>query len=321
MLTLGLVFGAATAASTLGTSTVEVLAPQTRTLLTLPLAIEQVARGFEFAEGPLWMPDGELLVSDIPANRVYAIDAGGRTRVFLERSGTGKLAPGAGFIGSNGLALTRDGTLILAQHGARALARLTRQGALETLVDRYMGRRLNSPNDLAVRRADGSLWFTDPPYLFYPELEQHPAVEQRVAGVYRWRNGTLTLMLDELRLPNGIAFSPDEHVLYVGSSDPRRPVVRRYPLAADGHPGTGRDLVALLADGIKVDERGNLWVATPEGIVVVSAAGAPLLRVRLPEEPSNLAFGDGDGRTLYVTARTSVYRLRTRVRSPAPTGH
>jgi gluconolactonase len=176
---------------------------------------------------------------------------------------------------------------------------------------------LNSPNDL-VYRSDGTLYFTDPPFGL-PGVFDDPAKELQFSGVFRVRDGVVSLVTDELEGPNGIAFSPDERTLYVGNWDPQRKVVMRYDVDEAGEVSNGSVLYDMTdapgedaIDGIKVDVEGNLYVCGPGGIWLLSPDGEHLGTLRLPEAPHNLAWGDDDGRTLYVTAETSIYRIRTR---------
>jgi gluconolactonase len=204
----------------------------------------------------------------------------------------------------------------MCQHGNRRLVRVNPHGDITVLADSYQGKRLNSPNDL-VYRSDGILYFTDPPFGL-PGLFDDPDKELEFSGVFAARDGEVTLITDELEGPNGLAFSPDERYLYVGNWDPDRKVVMRYPIAADGAAASeGEVLCDLTAepgedaiDGMKIDEAGNLYVCAPGGIWVISPAGERLGLLELPEAPHNLAWGGDDARTLYVTAITSVYRLR-----------
>jgi gluconolactonase len=201
----------------------------------------------------------------------------------------------------------------MCQHGNRRVIRVNPHGDTTVLADRFEGKRLNSPNDL-VYRSDGTLFFTDPPFGL-PGVFDDPDKELRFSGVFRVRNGEIGLVTDELEGPNGIAFSPDERYLYVGNWDPERKVVMRYEIDAAGDARDGSVLFDMTnapgedaIDGLKVDREGNLYICGPGGIWVVSSAGEHLGTVRLSEAPHNLAWGD-DGKTLYVTALTSVYRL------------
>jgi gluconolactonase len=276
--------------------------------------LERVAGGFEFTEGPVWSPDGALLFSSPNTNVIYRLDPdAGRVTVFRSKSGyTGVDIGRYSQPGSNGLAFSPDGLLTICQHGNRRVIRVNPHGDTTVLADRYEGRRLNSPNDL-VYRSDGTLYFTDPPFGL-PDSFDDPARELPFSGVFCVRDGEVSLVTDELAGPNGIALSPDERYLYVGNWDPERKVVMRYELDAGGRGEVLHDMTDApgedAIDGIKVDPDGNLYVCGPGGIWVLSPLGERLGLIELPEDPHNLAWGDADGRALYITALTSVYRMR-----------
>jgi gluconolactonase len=274
--------------------------------------LERVAGGFEFTEGPVWTRDGALLFSSPNTNAIYRWTPAGTVSVFRPKSGYAGVDVGRYFQpGSNGLTFSPDGLLTLCQHGNRRVIRVNPHGDITVLADAFEGRRLNSPNDL-VYRSDGTLFFTDPPFGL-PDQFDDAAKELPFSGVFRVVDGTLSLLTDELKGPNGLAFSPDERVLYVGNWDFDHTVVMRY------HPDTGKGSVFFdmtgapgedAIDGLKVDEEGNVYVCGPGGIWILSPDGGHLGTFRLPESPHNLAWGDDDGQTLYITALTSVYRLR-----------
>jgi len=271
--------------------------------------LERIATGFEFTEGPVWTRDGALLFSSPNTNSIYRWAPAGAVTVFRAKSGyTGFDVGRYRQPGSNGLTFSPDGLLTICRHGARDVIRVNPHGDITVLADSYDGMRLNSPNDL-VYRSDGSLWFTDPPFgLAAPE-----DAELGFSGVYRVADGEIELVTDELAGPNGIAFSPDERFLYVGNWDLNRKIVWRHDVET-GRSGILCDLTDVpgndAIDGIKVDVAGRLWVCGPSGIHLLSPRGEQLALLRLPEDPHNLAWGDEDGRTLYITALTSVYRLR-----------
>jgi gluconolactonase len=281
-------------------------------------SLERVAGGFEFTEGPLWSPEGALLFSSPNTNAIYRFDpAAGVVTVFRSKSGYAGVDIGRFFQpGSNGLTLSPDGLLTICQHGNRRVVRVNPHGDITVLVDAYEGGRLNSPNDL-VYRSDGTLYVSDPPF-GRPGMADDPDRELDFSGVFKVRAGEVTLVTDELEGPNGLAFSPDERYLYVGNWDLERKVVMRYGIDTVGDPvGAGEVLYDMTdapgkdaIDGIKVDREGNLYVCGPGGIWVLSPEGEKLGLLSLPEDPHNLAWGGADGRDLYVTALTSVYRLR-----------
>lgn len=298
--------------------------PRLDDLVSPGTPLEQVATGFSFTEGPVWSRDGALLFSDPNANTVYRWSEPGAVTVFRAKSGyTGSDIGRYHQPGSNGLTFDPDGRLTVCQHGNRQVLRVERRGNTTVLADRYDGRRLNSPNDL-VYAADGTLFFTDPPFGL-PGGPDDPKRELDFSGVFCVRDGAVQLLTDELAGPNGIALSPDERFLYVGDWDPHHKVVMRYELDPslevlgsdvlfDMTDAPGEDAI----DGLKVDEAGNLYVCGPGGIWVLSPDGDHLGTLHLPEAPHNLAWGDEDGRTLYVTALTSVYRIRTAVPGDRP---
>ncbi len=286
-------------------------------ILPADARLERVAGGFEFTEGPVWTRDGALLFSSPNTNAIYRWTPNGVVTVFRSKSGyTGVDVGRYHQPGSNGLTFSPDGLLTICQHGNRRVIRVNPHGDITVLADGYEGKRLNSPNDL-VYRSDGTLFFTDPPFGL-PGVFDDPDKELPFSGVFRARDGKVELLSDELTGPNGLALSPDERWLYVGNWDFERVVVMRYdPDTGEGSvffdmtgaPGSDEDAI----DGMKIDRAGNLYVCGPAGIWVVSPEGEHLGLLRLPDAPHNLAWGDADGRTLYVTALSSVYRLRLEI--------
>jgi gluconolactonase len=286
--------------------------------------LEKIAGGFQFTEGPVWHPDGYLLFSDPNANTIYRWSPEGSVSVYRSKSGyTGADIGRYRQPGSNGLTLDRNGLLTINEHGNRRVVRLERPGNITVLADRFEGKRLNSPNDL-VYRSDGSLFFTDPPFGL-PQAFDDPAKELPFSGVYLLRDGKLTLLTRELTGPNGIALSPDEKYLYVDNWDLKRKVLMRYEVNPDGTLANGRvfydftsepEEVAL--DGIKVDQRGNVYVSAPRGVWILSPESKPLGRIELPEHDANFAWGDADGRALYLTASTGLYRIRLNIPGVRP---
>jgi gluconolactonase len=288
--------------------------------------IHKLAEGFQFTEGPVWLAQegGYLLFSDPNANRIYRYTSAGELTVWREPAGyAGADVADYGQPGSNGLSLDPQGRLTIDQHGNRRVVRLERDGRESVLADRYQGRRLNSPNDL-VYRSDGALFFTDPPFGL-PGLHDDPRRELPHFGVYSLARGQLRLLTTELRGPNGIALSPDERFLYVGNWDERRKVVMRYELRPDATIAHGEVFLDLTGapgedaiDGVKVDERGNVYVSGPDGLWVVSAAGQRLGRIRAPRHVHNMAWGDADGKTLYLCARSGLYRMHLEIPGVRP---
>lgn len=286
----------------------------------------KLAEGFAFTEGPVWLPDERaLLFSDPNRNTIYRYDSQGALSVFRSPSGY----EGADIAeykqpGSNGLALDPRGRLTINEHGNRRVSRLDADGRVMTLADRFQGQRLNSPNDL-VYRSDGALFFTDPPFGL-PKVYDDPRKELRSSGVYALHRGELRLVTDELRGPNGIAFSPDERYLYVGNWDEQRKVVMRYEAREDGSWSKGRVFIDMTAapgedaiDGIKVDVAGNVYVSGPGGLWVVSPSGVHLGTIITPRHVHNMAWGDADRKTLYLCARDRLYRMPLNI-AGAPAG-
>lgn len=265
-----------------------------------PFKIEKIAGGFQFTEGPVWVPDGYLLFSDIPDNGIYKWSPGASgAENFRQPSGH-----------ANGLTLDREGRLLACEHDGR-VTRTEIDGTVITIADKYEGKRLNSPNDIAVR-SDGSIYFTDPPYGL---PEQKVGKELTFNGVFRIDSGKLELLDDSFERPNGLAFSPDEKVLYV--DDSARGHIRAFDVASNGSLENGRVFAELsnpkeegVPDGMKVDVQGRVYCTGPGGIWVLEPDGELLGILRFPEIPANLAWGDADLKTMYVTARTGLYRRR-----------
>jgi gluconolactonase len=279
--------------------------------------IEKLASGFLFTEGPLWRPEGVLWFSDVIGNVVRQWNPDGIVTELLRPGGyDGNSLLEGGFIGPNGMTADRDGAVVLCQHGNRRIVRISGDRTVSTVVDRYEGKRLNSPNDLVFHK-DGSLYFTDPPYGL-PLQDKDPAKELAFNGVYRLANGKLQVIIDDLHRPNGLAFSPDYKTLYVANSE--RPMKwMRYDVAEDGTVRNANVFADVdhstepgVPDGMKIDVQGNVYAAGPGGVWVYSPDGTHMGTIKTPENPANCAWGD-DGKSLYITAITSVYRVRVSV--------
>lgn len=287
--------------------------------------IEKLAGGFTFTEGPIWTRSGDLLFSDIPENTIYRwVPATGAVEVFRKPSGfDGAEWPAGALPGSNGLSLDHEGRLLVCEHGNRRVTRIEADGSLTALADRFEGKRLNSPNDI-VQHTSGAIYFTDPPYGLMGR-DGDPAKELPFSGVYRLADGGLQLLHDGLSRPNGLAFSPDEKVLYLANSDAARRVWMRFDVAADGSLRNGEvffDATTLpevgLPDGMKVDVEGNLYCTGPGGVMVFTPDARHIGTIRVPEQPANLHWGDADAKALYITAVTGLYRLRMEVAGIRP---
>lgn len=282
-------------------------------LIPVGATIEKVAEGYTFTEGPVWIRGEErLLFSDVRANAIHQWTAADGASPFLDPVFEGD-REGLRSIASNGLTIDNEGRLIICEHGNRRISRLEEDGSRTVLVDNYEGSRLNSPNDAAFG-TDGSLYFTDPPYGL-EGLEESPLRELDFNGIYRLRpDGELQLLVRDQTRPNGIALSPDETTLYVANSDENQKVWMAYDLDEDG-ASNGRvffdvndQTAAGAADGLKVDLRGNVFATGPGGVWVFGPDGVHLGTIEMPEVTANVAWG-GDGRTLYMTASTGVYRI------------
>ncbi len=308
---------------------VQRLDPALQALVPRNAKLHKLAEGFLFTEGPVWVPDavgGHLLFSDPNANTIYKYDprGAGALSVFRRPSGyAGGDVAEYGQPGSNGLTLDRQGRLTIDEHGNRRVVRLEADGRETVLADRYRGRRLNSPNDL-VYRSNGDLYFTDPPFGL-PKVFDDPRKETPWSGIYGLIRGKLELLATDLTGPNGIAFSPDEKVLYVGNWDEKRKVVMRYPVLADGTLGAGAVFFDLTPargedalDGVKVDVQGNVYVSGPGGLWIFAPDGRHLGTIVTPRHVHNMAWGDADGKTLYLCARSGLYRLRLNVAGVRP---
>ena len=296
--------------------------------------LERIATGFnKWTEGPVWTHEGTLLFAEIPANNIDLWTPGKGASVFMHPSGYTGAEPFKGpEPGSNGMILDPDGRVSVAGHARRNVWRmesLDPKAQITILADSYQGKKFNSPNDL-VYKSDGSLYFTDPPYGLPTQGDNDPKKELQLNGVYRiprarqQKPGTepardqLQLVIKDLPRPNGICFSPDEKYLYIADSGKK--IWMRYRVQPDGSVTDGalfldasHDGAPGGPDGIRVDKKGNLYGAGPGGVWIISPEGKHLGTIKVPEAVSNVAWGDKDGKTLYITASTSVYRILLKV--------
>jgi gluconolactonase len=283
----------------------------------LPLAaVERLATGLRWGEGPVWFGDARhLLISDIPNNRILKWEEEtGTVSVFRRPSNF-----------ANGNTRDRQGRLITCEHGGRRVSRTEHSGEIVTLMDRFEGKRLNSPNDVVVK-SDGSIWFTDPPFGLLGDYEGARAEQELPGSVYRLdpATGHATLLEDSVAGPNGLAFSPDERILYVVESRASPRNILAYDVSADGMGISGRrvliDAGPGTPDGFRLDEDGNLWcgwgMGTPEldGVMIFSAQGELIGRIMLPERCANLCFGGVKRNRLFMAASQSVYALYVNTR-------
>jgi gluconolactonase len=296
-------------------------------IVDLNAPVEQIGWGYSWAEGPVWVKDGGyLLFSDPRSNAIYRWTAGTPPAEFLKPSGyAGEPNPALREPGSNGLTIDAAGTLVMADSGTRAIAKLDLKTKKKTIaVDKFEGKRLNSPNDLVMAKS-GAIYFTDPPYGL-AEGDTSPVKELPFSGVYRLDpNGTLTVLDKELARPNGIALSPDEATLYVTNSDPAKPVLKAYALGTDGLVKSASvlfDFTPLMTpnakgnpDGLKVDQDGNLFVAGPGGILILSKEGKLLGLINVTGRVApNCAFGE-DGSTLFICATDIVAKIKLKTKA------
>jgi gluconolactonase len=301
------------------------LDPRLEKLLPKGTSIEVLASGFDWSEGPLWIPGGKyLLFSDVPKNIIYKWSETEGLSEFLRPSGYTGRGNYSDEPGSNGLTLDRQGRLIACEHGDRRVSAMPLEnGGKVTLADKYQGKRFNSPNDVVQHPTRDSYYFTDPPYGL-PNRQDSPTRELPHFGVYSVEaDGTVRLLVSDLTRPNGLAFSPDGQTLYVAQSDPERAIYMAYPVQRDGSLGKGKLLYDAtpmvkqglpgLPDGLKVDRDGNLWATGPGGVLVLTPAGQLLGRIDTGQATANCAWGD-DGSTLYLTADGYLCRIKTNAR-------
>ncbi|HZR27355.1 MAG TPA: SMP-30/gluconolactonase/LRE family protein [Terriglobales bacterium] len=318
---------------------IQKLDPALDQIVPAKATLERVATGFDkWTEGPAWTREGSLMFAEIPANNIVKLVPGQPATVFMHPSGYRGTEPYKGpEPGSNGMTLDAKGRLTVAGHAGRTVWRLESldlKAQVTVLADSYQGKKLSSPNDL-VYKSDGSLYFTDPPYGLPSHDDTDPAKELKINGVYRIPNALqqkpgappdrdkLQLIISDLARPNGIAFSPDEKYLYIAESDKK--VWLRYRVQPDGSVTEGALFLDPFADkttdpkaiggpdGIRVDKKGNLYGSGPGGVWIISPDGKHLGTIKVPERVANVAWGDKDARTLYITASTSIYRIRLKI--------
>ena len=285
--------------------------------VTADAEITKLADGAIWAEGPVYLPDEDAVVwSDVRRNLVRRWSAADGARDLYRPSDF-----------SNGHTLDHDGRVLACEHGLRRVSRYERDGSRTTVVDRYQGKRLNSPNDLVVA-SDGAIWFTDPPYGILDDSEGYKA-DSELGGCFVFRldraTGELTIATDTLVHPNGLAFSPDETTLYVSDTSIARIADGNHHIVAfdviDGRRlGSSRVFAVMepgVSDGMRVDVEGNVWTSAGDGIHVLDPAGIELGRILLPEAASNCTFGGADGRRLFITATSTLWAIDVGIRGAA----
>lgn len=301
---------------------IERLDPELDAVIAPGAVVEKIADGFVFTEGPMWR-EGRLWFSDLQGNTVYAVTPDGQKETLIKEAGGLATIPPGSYMGPNAMVPDKDGSVLLAQHGARRIARVGSDLTPVALISDYQGKRLNSPNDL-VYAPDDSLWFTDPPFGL-PQADTDPEKELSFNGVFRYADGQLTAEITDLKLPNGIAVSADGKTLYVNNFGPDMKLMA-YQIGDDGHvSGEGRALLTYTGDegpggpdGLKIDEAGNLWATGPGGIRIITPEGKILGLIKTPKAAANLAFGDDDGKTVYITSVDTIYKVRSNIAGVMP---
>jgi gluconolactonase len=331
-----LLAGSVATAQPAGDQAVVRLDPALDALVSPDAKVELVKSGFGFTEGPVWVQNGKtgyLLFTDIPGNVIWKLNPqDGNASVFLYNAGFrgpdvwrwGAVQNNGyerndprfeefAMIGADGLTLDREGRVIVASFAGRSLDRIEKNGKRTVLADGYQGKRFNGPNDVVVKR-DGAIYFTDT-YGGLKLRDKDPRKELDFNAVFMWKAGKLTLLVNDMPATNGLAFSPDEKYLYVNGS--RDNYVRRYDVVQDGTLANGKLFIDLsketergVTDGLRVDTKGNLYETGPGGVWIISPDGRHLGTIRAPEQSTNVGFGDADKKTLYIAARTSIYKIR-----------
>jgi gluconolactonase len=309
------------------------LDPSLDALVSPDAKLDLVKSDFGFTEGIVWVDKGKnsyLLLSDMYANVIYKLTPEGQVSLYLDHSGytgydiwrVGMPQPDANrkdpffMIGSNGLALDRQGRLVIATWSGRSVDRIEKDGKRTILAARYDGKRFGGTNDLVVKK-DGAIYFTDG-FGGLRGRDKDPGRELDFAGIFMWKDGRVTLAIKDIATPNGLAFSPDEKYLYANGSGAK--YVRRYDVQPDDTLTNSRmfldmssDTAPGITDGMKVDTQGNVYESGPRGVWIISPEGKHLGTILVPELVANVAFGDADNKTLYIAARTSVYKIRVNI--------
>jgi gluconolactonase len=327
-----LAFGTASA-QTPGAKVIVKLDPSLDAIISPDAKLDVVKSGFGFTEGIVYVDKGKesyLLLSDMYANVIYKVTPEGQVSLYLDHSGytgfdiwrVGMPQPDSKrkdvffMIGSNGLALDRQGRLVIATWSGRSIDRIEKDGKRTILADRYEGKRFGGTNDLVVKK-DGAIYFTDS-YGGLRGKENDPSKELDFNGIFMWKDGKVTLAIKDIPSPNGLAFSPDEKVLYANGSGNR--YVRSYDVQPDDTVTNSKLLIDMnsdpapgITDGMKVDTKGNIYESGPGGIWILAPDGKHLGTILTPELVANVAFGDSDNKTLYVVARTTMYKIHVNI--------
>jgi gluconolactonase len=280
-------------------------------------------------EGPLWRK-GKLWFSDQKGGNLYELSMDGKYRVVAEQAG-GPIDPNLKMNqGPNGLVPFPGGVILMARQSIRDIGIVDKNEKISSFIPNFEGKRFNSPNDMIVAK-DGSIWFTDPPFSLPgynqpPGNVSPPSRQIPFNGVFHSKNGKLTPVITDMNLPNGIGFSPDGKVLYVANTRPEM-YVRAYDVAKDGALSNMREFIHFAPDppfgrgapdGLKVDSRGNVWMTGPGGIIVIDPTGKMIGRIQLPAGSTNIAFGDADYKSIFLTSGANIYRIKTKVKGQIP---
>lgn len=287
---------------------VQIFRPEGKLFFGESAALKVLASGFRFTEGPVWHKEGYLLFSDIAANKIFQVYPNGVMHVLLQQSGGPciTLTHLSDMTGSNGLAIDNSGNIVFCQHGNHGIARLEGKNLIQ-LCTSYNGRPFNSPNDLVLNPA-GDIYFTDPPYGLKEQV-LNPEVFQPHSGVYVFKDNQVILLATDLNYPNGLCFSKDEKYLFVSSNHPDEKMLLKYEVDADGLLINKIVFAPVNADGIKMDDKGNLFAATTEGVLILSPEGEKLALISLPIMATNIAFGGLRKELLFITSPSTVYQI------------
>jgi gluconolactonase len=307
------------------TGSIERIDPALNAIINENAAVEVLAQGYDWAEGPVWIEDQKMLLfSDIPKNSIYKWTEEKGAELYLKPSGYTGTVPRGGEPGSNGLIINKNGELMMCQHGDRRIAVMDAslkdpKPVFKNVVDNFNGKKFNSPNDL-VQRSNGDIFFTDPPYGLV-KIMADPSKEIPFQGVYKLSpGGKAVLLLDSITRPNGIAFTPDEKTLIIASSDSAKAVWYAYDIAGNDSLINSRIMYDVtkevrpltgLPDGLKIDRQGNIFATGPDGIWIFNKAFKLIGKIKLPEKTANCAFAD-DEKTLYITSHMYLLRLKMR---------
>jgi len=284
--------------------------------------LEPVASDLGFAEGPVWVHD-RIRFSDLTGNKLYEITPDGQKKLLLDKSGGLDNPPKGAFEGSNGSAVDKDGSVLMAQHGLRRIVRVDGDLHVTPFLDRVDGKRFNSPNDI-VFAPDGALWITDPPYGLLGQ-DKDKAKEAPYNAVYRYKDGVTRAVITDLPRPNGIGFSPDGKKLYISNSEPKM-FVNVYDVGNQGTLSKPKTFISYpspnpidVPDGLKVDSQGNVWTSGPGGIRIVTPQGKVLGQIKTPDRAqANLAWGGPDWKTAYIMSAGHVYKLHLAIAGETP---